>query len=363
MMYDDAIEYLQSVDEGEDVLILHHWDMDGSSSAAIISLILEESRGRGADFVGIPEGRKHQVGSKAEEKIRDEGFERLIVLDMSVPADRIDELKDRLDVDILVIDHHDFDKNPDNAVLVNPRKDDPDAYIPAAKLCNDISKKFGLDLDWIAGLGIVQDFGVEKAVGLFERLKKLYPHYFPQNITQEAMAKNCRYGTYSSVMNIKPYKDTDRCAKLAFDALVNSKGLKYLESHESYQELYTYYKEVSNEIERVREQFDEEKEVHEEEKLVFFRFESPHHINSSLATQISVDEEDWIFIIARVEGDNVNVSSRCQSGRVDLGALLQQSLPDDAGEDAEAGGHRRAAGASMKSAALNEFKSNLLDNL
>lgn len=360
-MYEEAIEYLDDVERDENVLIVHHWDMDGSSAAAIVSKILADSRGTGADFVRIPEDRKHQVGARTERIIKQEQVSRLIVLDMSVPADRVSELVEEHGVEMLVIDHHGFDREPEDAVFVNPRMDDPDAYIPAAKLCNDIASEVGLDTDWIAGMGIIQDFGVSSAPELFERLAKLYPKYFPDELDQDSLAKNCTYGRYASVLNVKTYKDTEDCAVLAFKALTKADGLKYLESREEYRELLEYYEEMQEEFNRIKERYEEEREVYEDKRLVFFEFSSPYHINSSIATQISLEKEEWAYIIAKREGDRVNVSARCQSGRVDLGDLLRQALPEDAGEDAEAGGHAVAAGASLDVDALEAFKENLLE--
>lgn len=358
--YAEAISFLKQVGADDKVLLVHHWDMDGSAAAAITSKILEESRGREADEIITPEGRVHTVAGRAERLIKEDDFTHLIVLDMNAPEERINELHE-LGVDILIVDHHNFDEVPENAVFVNPRLHDDEAYIPASKLCNDISKEFGLDLDWIAGLGVIQDFAVEGHEDLFERLREEYPLYFPDELTQHALAKNCRYGKYSSVMNIKPYKDTEKCAELAHDALVNSETLKYLEAREEYQELYGYYQDMYQEIERVVENFEEEKEVYDDEQLIFFQFESLFHINSSIATRISLDNEDWVHIIANTQDKRINVSARCQSGRVDLGEVLKNALPD--GTEGEAGGHRRAAGASLSLGHLDKFKKNVLEQL
>ncbi|MDY6776488.1 MAG: DHHA1 domain-containing protein [Candidatus Nanohaloarchaea archaeon] len=359
-MYDEAIDYLKEVEEGEEILIVHHWDMDGSASAAIISEILEEVRGEPADTIVIPKGRKHIVGERAETIIERKGIDHLIVLDMHVPVERISELREH-GLDILIIDHHGFDTVPEDAVFVNPRLEDEEAYVPAAKLCNDISKDFGLELDWIAGMGVIQDFAVEGHEELFEELVEEYPHYFPDEITQRKLAKECRYGKYSAVLNIKPYKDSDRCARLAHDTLVKAEDLKEVEMQEEYADLKEYYREMHRELERVMERFDEEKEVHEERRLVFFRFDSDYHINSSVSTQISMEDEDWIYVVANSHAGEVNVSARCQSGRVDLGRILQDALPE--GSDGEAGGHRKAAGATLTGGRLEEFRDNLLQVL
>lgn len=359
-LYGEAIAFLKQIEADDRVLIVHHWDMDGSAAAAITSKMLEEIRGAPADQVITPEGRVHTVGERAERLIREDDFTHLLVLDMNAPPERISELTE-LGVEIAIVDHHNFSGVPDDAVFVNPRVDDPEAYVPASKLCNDMSKEFGLDLDWIAGLGIIQDFAVEGHEDLFERLRDEYPLYFPENLTQHQLAKNCRYGKYSSVLNIKPYKDTDHCAQLAHDALLNSKTLKYLEAREEYQQLYTYYQEMYEEIERVVENYDDLRETDDEKKVVFFQFESEFHINSSIATRTSLDSEDWAHLIINVQDGQANVSARCQSGRLDLGSLLQEALPD--GIEGEAGGHQRAAGASLPADRVDDFKENLLEQL
>ncbi len=359
-MYDDAIDYLDSVDAAEDVLIVHHWDMDGSASAAIISEILEEVRGEPADTICLPRGRKHTVGERAENVIRNAGIDRLVVLDMNVPGERLSELA-ALGPDILLIDHHSFDTIPEDAVFVNPRIEDEEAYVPAAKLCNDIAAEFGLDRDWIAGLGIVQDFAVEGHEDLLERLKEQYPDHFPAEISQHAMAKECRYGKYSTVMNIKPYSDTDRCARLAHDALVNSDGLEELELQEEYGRLKEYYQQMQRELQGVIKRFDTEKEVYEEEKLVTFRFDSDFHINSSIATNVSMEDEDWVYLVANTHGGEASISARCQSGRIDLGQVMQDALPENV--EGEAGGHHAAAGASVPARALDRFLANVRDQL
>lgn len=350
-MYDTATTYLETISEDDTVLIVHHWDMDGSAAAAITSRILQEVRGQPADRVMLPEGRRHRIGPGVERVIKEEGVTHLIVLDMHLPMERAEELKE-LGVEIMNVDHHTFNEVPD-IVFVNPRVEDRDAYVPAAKLCNDLAQRFGLDTDWIAGMGIIQDFAVEGHEELFKRLREEHPHYFPDELTQERLAKGCRYGKYASVLNIKPYKDSERCAELAHDALTKLKCMKYLEASKEYAALHDYYREMYREIERVVENYDEEKREWPEKGIVFFQFDSDYYINSSIATTISLDREDWVHLIANVHHGTANISARCQSGAVNLGELLQEAFPE--GVEGDAGGHDRAAGASVPAKHLDNF--------
>ncbi len=357
---DPAIDYLRNISEEENVTIIHHWDMDGISSSAIISKILEESRGSPAEEVTIPAERSYHLTEKDRELL--EGTNKLIVLDFNLKADELESVEEEFSLEVLVVDHHTFDREPDVA-FVNPRKYDSEVYIPCSKICLDIAAEFGLrdDLRWMAGLGVIQDFGVDSCPELFERLDKNYGMYLPQELSQQQLAKNCEYGRYSSVLNIKPYRDSKKYSKLAYEALMNSEDLKELEAQEAYRKVYEVYLEMQDEFNRAVENYEEEREIDREKMIIFFELESDFHITSSIATNMSTKTPDWIHLVIQKNG-GINVSARCQSGRVDLGELMQQALPEEAVEKgAEAGGHRKAAGASMQPKYLEEFKENFTE--
>jgi len=355
-----AIEYLKKIGEKDNVTIIHHWDMDGISSSAIVSKILEKQRGSPAEEVTIPAERSYHLTEKDRALL--ESTDKLIVLDFNLKADELESVEDEFNLDVLVVDHHTFDREPDVA-FVNPRKYDSEIYIPCSKICLDIAAEFGLrdDLRWIAGLGVIQDFGVDSCPELFEKLDENYGMYLPEELTQQQLAKNCEYGRYSSVLNIKPYRDSKKYSKLAYQALMNSKDLKELEAQEEYRKVYEVYLEMQDEFNRAVENYEEDREIDREKMIIFFELKSDFHITSSIATNMSTKTPDWVHLVIQKNGE-INISARCQSGRVDLGELMQQALPDEAVEEgAEAGGHRKAAGASMEPKYLDEFKENFTE--
>lgn len=352
-----AVEYLESTEEDDEVVIIHHWDMDGISSAVIISKILEKVRGRPADEVTIPAKRAYHLSEQDREML--EGADKLIVLDFNLGADELEELDEGLDV--LVVDHHNFDRRPD-VPFVNPRTEDKDVYIPCSKICLDLAERFDLkdQLRWIAGLGVIQDFGVESCPELFEELEEDYDTYLPEDLSQQQLAKNCEYGRYSSVLNIKPYRDSKHFAKLAYEALMKSNDLKELEAQEAYRKVYEVYLEMQEEFNKAIENYEEDREIDREKMVIFFELESDFNITSSIATNMSAKTPEWIHLVAQDKNGEMNISARCQSGRVDLGELMREALPEEALEEkAEAGGHRKAAGASMQPEYYEEFKQNL----
>ncbi|MFB6245072.1 MAG: DHHA1 domain-containing protein [Candidatus Nanohaloarchaea archaeon] len=353
-----AVDYLKEI-EDEDVAIIHHWDMDGTSSSAIVSKILEKVRGRPADKVMMPEKRAYHLCEADHDKLEDVG--KVIVLDFNLGAEELESIDENYG-DVLVVDHHNFEDVPD-VPFVNPREYDADAYVPCSKLCLEIASEFGLedDLRWIAGLGIIQDFGVESCVELFEKLEEDYETYLPEKLEQQELAKNCEYGRYSSVLNIKPYRDSAHFARLAYEALMKADDLMELEAMEEYRKIYEVYLEMQDEFTRAVEDYDEEREVDKEKMIIFFELKSDFHITSSISTNMSAKTPEWIHLVVQRD-DEINISARCQSGRVDLGELMQEALPEESKkEGAEAGGHRKAAGASMKPEYYEEFKKNFTE--
>ncbi len=355
-----AVDYLKDCKESDKVKIMHHWDMDGTASAVLISKILEDYRGKPADDVSIPLERVYHLSEEEKKQLKD--FDKLIVLDFNLKADELEELNEFIDV--LVVDHHEFDRKP-GISFVNPREFDEDIYVPCSKICLDIAAEFGLDdeLRWIAGMGVIQDFGVASCPELFEKLNEEYDKYLPEELTQEQLAKNCEYGRYASVLNIKPYRDSRHFAKLAYQALMNSEDLMEIEAQEEYRQVYEVYLEMQDEFNKMVEDYEEDREIEREKMIIFFEINSEFNITSSISTNMSTKTPDWIHLVIQKD-EEVNISARCQSGRVDLGSLMRESLPEKAVEGgAEAGGHRKAAGASFPRKYYEEFKENFIDNV
>ena len=355
-----ALDYINKINEDEEVLIIHHWDMDGISSSTIISKALDRLRGKPADEVKIPSRRAYHLEEDDHEKLED--VDKLMILDFNLEADELEELEEEYDLDVLVVDHHNFDRVPDVS-FVNPRQTDSDVYIPCSKICLDIASELGHDenLDWIAGLGVIQDFGVDSCPELFERLDEKYSEYFPEELSQEELAKNCEFGRYSSVLNIKPYRDSEHFSRLAYQALMESGDLMELEAQEAYRKVYEVYLEMQDEFNKLMENYEEEREIDRDKMVIFFEIESEFRITSSIATNMSTKTPDWVHLVVQTD-DIVNISARCQSGRVDLGEKLQEALPEGSKEEgAEAGGHRKAAGASFPREYYEEFKENFME--
>lgn len=362
-LYDEAADFLRNITEDEKVLITSHWDMDGIASGVIISRILRHLRGKEADIFRIPEGRKHRIDEKTRKLAKNREIDKIIITDINPGYSELLKILPEFEDRILIIDHHNFDKIPEEAIFLNPRTEDSEIYTSASKLCYDIALKFDLDLAWIAGTGIIQDFNVKGHETIFEELKSNYPSFFPKKINQENLAKRCRYGKISKVLNIKAYKDTEKYASIVYNLLMRVDSLPEIQNTEGYYEMKETYWEMIRELEKIIENYFDDRELNREKQVSFFKFSSDFHINSSIATNISLEEPQWIHIIVKESSEIVNISARCQSGRVNLQELLKKSVPEKGLEQGEAGGHRKAAGASFPKKYYEEFKKNLVEQV
>lgn len=353
-----GVSYLKQIEQEEEVIIFHHWDMDGVSSAAIISKILRNLRGNPADEVKIPEMRDRNLTSKDRKKIR--ANDKAIILDF-VPPEMIEPEKQ----DFLIIDHHSvhnsYANEDDNLTYLNPRIWDDSSYIPCAEISNLIGKELDLNYDWISGLGVLQDFAVESHKELFYRLRDKYNGLLPEkDKLNQQTAKDSKYGRYSTILNVKPYKQTKKFSKIVYRLLLNSESIEKIEKSKRFSQIKQVYQEMCQEYKKIISNFETEKETYPEKGITFFEFKSDFYLNSSIATQLSIDQIDKVFLVIRIEKcDNksyANISARAQSGRVNLTEILKDSIP----ESGTAGGHKKAAGARLELDKLEKFKENLI---
>jgi len=126
---------------------------------------------------------------------------------------------------------------------------------------------------------------------------------------------------------------------------MNSNDLKELEAQEAYRQVYEVYLEMQDEFNVAVENYEEEREIDRQKMIIFFEIDSDFHITSSIATNMSTKSPEWVHIVIQSGKNEINVSSRCQSGRVDLGNLMQKALPEQAVKDGDRrrrSGHRKA---------------------
>ena len=106
---------------------------------------------------------------------------------------------------------------------------------------------------------------------------------------------------------------------------------------------------------------DFEKNKEEKNDVVFYSFSPKYSINSALVNILSIKNRDKNYVLANVKKDVIKISCRSQSGKINCPELLRkciQGIPDSV-----AGGHLKAAGASIPLGYLEKFKENLFKEI
>ncbi len=126
---DRAVQRLvRALGAGEKIAILGDYDVDGATSAALVSRFLSAT-GAGAPRLYVPDRMKEGYGPNvpALRRLRQEGAGVVITLDCGITAFDALEKAAAIGLDVIVIDHHVAEPRlPRAAAIVNPNRLDED---------------------------------------------------------------------------------------------------------------------------------------------------------------------------------------------------------------------------------------------
>jgi len=151
-----AVEHIWSaVESGKRVVVYGDYDADGVTSAALLVLVLGRL-GAGVCSVFLPNRLTEGYGFSVEgvhRCLREHAPELIVTADCGCTAVEAVAVAREAGVDVVVTDHHELaDEAPACAALVNPKLDGDDAVLPLAgvgvvfKLCHGLVK-YGMERD------------------------------------------------------------------------------------------------------------------------------------------------------------------------------------------------------------------------
>ena len=137
----------------------------------------------------------------------------------------------------------------------------------------------------------------------------------------------------------------------AFNILSSIHSLKDLSK------LNKYDRVIGKEIKKHLKQYKTKKQ--KIGKINFFYFKPKYPIKSSIINEISYasPKQTYIFATPSSKKKTITLSARNQTKKIDMAQLLRAGIKDL--KNADAGGHIPAAGASIQSKDLNQFKQNI----
>jgi len=354
--------FLMSFSPKEKIALVHDYDPDGLSSAVIMNKLIEHLRGKPADaHFTPPHGSKNTIAPETFAELKRRNITKVIFTDLGIHEDTAAIKKLEKQCEVLIIDHHRFftDITSERTVLAMPQllADDiePSRYC-SAKIAFDLANRHAdlTDCDWIAATGVIADMAgkawPEFLTEVFARhgLKPNPKNWFKSELGSvsgmffAAMAidvKNVRYCFDVMMRSVKPQ-----------DALKDKK-LAALRK--------TFDKEINVWVTQAPKRMEQHKDL----KLIWYELSPKYHINSPVATILSLRPQyhDWVILAIEKEKGMAGCSGRCQSQRVAMNLLLKDATKGL--KDAAGGGHVPAAGAHCRVQDLDVFKKRVLEAL
>lgn len=354
--------FLMSFSPQEKIAIVHDYDPDGLCSAAIMDKLIERLRGKPADLhFTPPRGSKNTIAPEVFAKLKQRKIAKVIFTDLAIHEDAAAIKKLEKQCDVLIIDHHTFfqDITSEHAVLAMPQllADDIDSSrYPSSKLAYDLAARHaGMeDCDWLAAVGTISDMA-----------GSVWPDFLAQVFEKHKLRPNPKdwfksdlgtvSGMFFSAMAIDQ-KNVGYC----FDVLMRAKKPQDVFKDKK---LTALRKAFDREINIWVTAAPKRMEKDEKLKLIWYEVKPKYHINSPIATILSLKPEykGWVIIIVEDEQGVAGMSGRCQSWRVRMNELMKESCKGL--KDAAGGGHVPAAGAHCRIKDLATFKQRVKDAL
>lgn len=342
-----AKDFLKAIKPNDSVVIIFNNDADGMCSCVLLSLFLDNFvKIENKPFI-IPQPMP--MDKNLIQRIQTTLPTKLIFLDLA--ADQQQNMLKRFSgiCNILIIDHHQVTKNMNSKTIThhNPRFKNSKIYQSTAyltyKICSELTDMS--DYLWIAAVGMVADYNLDDSGDLVEAAKKKY------RITE------LRDSIISKIAEMIS-------ASRATRALSNEEIVNIIiitknpdDFPEANDKLIDSYKKIETEIMAIM--IDTEKSSEKIGKIIFYNIKSKFNLRSDISTRISEKYPDKLVVIYEISGNRVKLSARNQKN-IDVGKILEKASEK---MDASAGGHDKAAGATLNIKDWEAFKENLISLL
>ncbi|MFB6088184.1 MAG: DHHA1 domain-containing protein [Candidatus Aenigmatarchaeota archaeon] len=345
--YKLAKNILDDIEGG--ISIVFHGDGDGVTSAVQVSKYLENA---GKEVILVEPNDKAGIYLSNELIERVKEAENIVFVDLAIDQTGVPEKIH--DENVLVIDHHTIDEDlneRENFTHINPRFYNSNLYLPAAYLCYRIlnEEKFL----WIAGMGVVSDYGVKDCQDLMKELEERHPELVEKGLTQEK-SQESKIGFYSKLINSAKGVKGNKGLKEAYNILHDCEDHKDIMSGR----LIKYHEKFEGELKRLIDDFEKNATHYSKSNSYVYKIDSKYRISSTLSTVMSERKPGSIIFVLR-ENSSLQLNVRCQTDRTDVSKLVKE-LVEGIGKG---GGHPNAAGGKIPESNKERFMNRLKEKL
>jgi len=323
-------EFISNLNEKDKIAILSHNDMDGLTSAVIVSKVLGKIDY--IHFVGYSFGEFQRV----LEEVKKRKINKIVFTDLAIDNIEVNIKEFEKISSILAIDHHPMhqDLNSDKTIFIKA-----DSDFPASYLCYYLFSKIQKIPSWIPAIGIISDCPHKYNA---KNSDKAFNDF---NLEKENM--NLFDAVSRANLALIYFKDNE---EKFYDVLMNAKNpddLRVLDK---------FAAEVKKEFDFLIDDFEKNHEKHG--KLKIYSLNPKYNLASSLINKISCKHINNSIIFISLRGDYMGISARRQDKKISMPELLKKSL--EGIPESTSGGHVAAAGAEVPIKYLTKFKENLI---
>jgi len=289
-------------------------------------------------------------------EIKNKKFDFVITVDIAIDEKPNYILKLAKKSKILIIDHHQIHRNLNrikNILHFNPslwKTKIPSYKYCTSKIVYDACNKLANieDLDWLAGIGIVNDRSEDKWK-IF--LNKIYRKY-NLSLSKLRLINNMITSSY--------HHSRTKGIKIGYKACLEvSSPIDILKTKTpSSKKLKKFYNIIEREIVLTMKNWKKNAEIIENKKLIILKLKTKFSINSPISTKISIEKPNYIVVVARKRGKMIYMSLRRQDKKVNCGKItskLSRGLKNSSG-----GGHMPAAGIHIMAKDWTKFRKRIL---
>ena len=324
--FNQAKQFLNNINSKDKVAIIHHDDGDGFASGILFYDWCKTKKTTAEQFT-------FSFG-KWNKKNNLKKFNKIIITDIA--PDGLIEINPPLDKEIFYTDHHPKNIPIPEKILAYQTSDQ--GYIPSSRTAGELTQL----KPWLSLAGTISDAG-----DLYPENEKFINNLLKKyNITLDEFKQNISSLITNTIIFF------DKNPNKAF------KIIQKINSLEEIPKLKKYSEPIENEIEKFIKEYERKKEKINNINLYYIN--PKFSIKGIIINIISRKNPDEILIFLSPKKSNPNIlgiSSRHSSSKANLPSLLKSGIKGL--ENANAGGHLRAAGAKIQSKDLNQFKQNL----
>ena len=344
------------------IAIFHDADPDGTCSAALLATAIMRHRGSPPEIHIAPDGGERFLPDETIAFLKSKKINMLLTTDISLDEHPEQVRKAAEFCTVVIIDHHKLYNtfNEKNILLLKPQLIEegvePSRYC-SSKMVYDLCMRTTdiSDKDWVAAVGMISDMTGEQWQEFLSEVCAKY-NYSTKNARKSSEWFDTKLGKISKIINsaeVYDFKNAGKC----YDVLFLAPHPKEVFSSE----LMKYEKEVTAEIKKFLAQMNKKAQFIDDIQLVYYQIKPKLNIKSALCTLASLKYPNKTVIVASTSNGRAQVSARRQDGKIAVNDLCEQATKTFL--NANAGGHKQAAGATFPARYLDIFKKYVINIL